>query len=31
MPREPYGLVTFILILATFILVLLIAVGTLPS
>jgi hypothetical protein len=29
--REPYGLVTFVLILATFVLVLLLAVGALPS
>ncbi len=28
---EPYGLVSFLLILATFILVVLIAVGALPS
>ncbi len=28
---EPYGLVSFILILATFILVVLLAIGALPS
>lgn len=31
MPAEPYGLVTFLLLLSTFILVVLIAVGALPS
>jgi len=31
MPHEPYGLVTFLLILATFILVVLIAFGALPA
>ena len=31
MPAEPYGLVTFLLILATFILVVLLAVGALPN
>jgi hypothetical protein len=31
MPGEPYGVVTFLLILITFILVLLLALGALPN
>lgn len=31
MPPEPWGVVSFLLLLATFILVLLIAMGTLPT